>query len=117
MIKLKVTGNLKNPQQQNLASVHTCNKQDFFLRSRPSWSPDRHKSRSPIKEIGGKRKKRSAVDLPPEEKEECESLPTIQEEEKSKSVSKEEELEEEEDVKAAWVRSAPADLYYQRDEK
>ncbi|XP_047476126.1 ribonuclease 3-like isoform X1 [Penaeus chinensis] len=86
-------------------------------RSRPSWSPDRHKSRSPIKEMGGKRKKRNAVDLPPEEKEECEPLPTIQEEEKSKPVSKEEELEEEEDVKAAWVRSAPADLYYQRDEK
>ncbi|ROT62179.1 drosha [Penaeus vannamei] len=60
------------------------------------------------------------LDLCPQkgrEKEECESLPTIQEEEKSKSVSKEEELEEEEDVKAAWVRSAPADLYYQRDEK
>ncbi|XP_071516601.1 ribonuclease 3 [Panulirus ornatus] len=38
-------------------------------------------------------------------------------EEESQKYPGEEEVEEEEETKVAWVRSAPADLYYQRDDK
>lgn len=81
-----------------------------------SRSPDRH--RSP--EHAGNNKKREK-DLPDiKEKQEPENMEVLEEEEPQQLAGEEiveDEEEEEEEVKTAWVRSAPADLYYQRDEK
>ncbi|XP_045599544.2 ribonuclease 3 [Procambarus clarkii] len=78
-----------------------------------SRSPDRHRSRSPERVGIGKKREKGLLEN--KEKQEPKKLQVLIEEEQQELAG--EEAAEDEEVKPAWIRSAPADLYYQRDDK
>lgn len=89
-----------------------CKAPHTFDRLRHSRSPSCRRPRSPDQTRTSKNQEKPFA----ENTWETGDLGGLLEERPQNSIE-EEEMEEEEEAKTAWVRSAPADLYYQRDEK